>query len=456
MSTQGNSGSASGGQLEEKVDFSKETDEKLEQCKTLCKAGALQEALVLLAALEKRCRTGNDNISLGRVCEAAVQCCKDVGDDEAVLQTLTTFATKRSQKMAAIKALVSTAFPWCVTAPYTPVSVSNEAEKTVRDKLVETLRDITDGKLFLERERAQLTRALAVIKEEEGDIAAAADVLQEVHVETYGSLSKKEKVEFILEQLRLTLGKQDFVRAAIVAGKVNRKHLQDGTMDDYKVRFFTLLATLHRQEKNAFELVKDYFAIYSTLLKDHEAGWKEALQATVLFLALSPYGNEQQDMLNRVSQDPNLEKLPACQTTIQMLLKKEIINYPLPHQQELESLPSFQEGDDGLAQHWHDMFHRRIIQHNVRVAALYYTKIHGSRLAQLLQLEPTRLEQEIAAMVSEGSVYAKIDRPADIVRFQAKQTADSILSDWAGDIDKLLHLVETTTHLIHKEQMTSQ
>lgn len=137
-----------------------------------------------------------------------------------------------------------------------------------------------------------------------------------------------------------------------------------------------------------------------------------------------------------------------------MLLKKEIINYPLPHQQELESLPVFQEG--GLATHWHDIFYKRVIQHNVRVAALYYKRIHGSRLAQLLNLQPHVLEQEIASMVSDGTVYAKIDRPADIVRFQAKQSPDLILSNWAADIDKLLHLVETTTHLIHKEQMTSQ
>jgi 26S proteasome regulatory subunit N5 len=137
-----------------------------------------------------------------------------------------------------------------------------------------------------------------------------------------------------------------------------------------------------------------------------------------------------------------------------MLLKKEIITYPLPHQQELEGLAVFQEGD--LGPHWHDVLFRRIIQHNIQVVALYYTRIHGARLAQLLNLTPDVLEQEIANMVSDGTVFAKIDRPADIVRFQAKQSPESILTDWVGDIDQLLQLVETTTHLIHKEQMTSQ
>ena len=292
-------------------------------------------------------------------------------------------------------------------------------------------------------------------QEQEGDMSKAADVLQEVHVETYGSLSKKEKVEFILEQMRLTLAKKDYVRSAIVAGKVSRKHLQEESMEEYKVKFFTLMGELHRHEKDAFMLAKDYHSIYSTphILND-EAKWRDALQSTVLFLALSPYSNEQQDMLNRVSEDGNLEKLPAFQNTVKLLLKKEIINYPLVNQAELEALPAFLEGGEDLARYWHESFHRRIIQHNVRIASLYYKRIHGSRLAQLLKLEPERLELEISSMVSDGSVYAKIDRPKDIIRFQAPTTAESVLSDWASDIGKLLHLVETTTHLIDKENMT--
>lgn len=75
-------------------------------------------------------------------------------------------------------------------------------------------------------------------------------------------------------------------------------------------------------------------------------------------------------------------------------------------------------------------------------------------MAQLLGLDVNRLEQEISSMVSDGSVYAKIDRPKDIVRFAAAKNPEEILSDWASDIDKLLHLVETTTHLINKENMT--
>lgn len=328
-----------------------------------------------------------------------------------------------------------------------------EKQKEIRENLVVTLRDITDGKLFLEAERARLTRALSIIKEEDGKIAEAAEVLQEVHVETYGTLSKREKVEFILEQIRLTLAKKDYVRAAIVANKISQKVLAEEGMEKEKVLYFTLMLEYHQHEEDAFELAKDYHQIYSTItVQENEDKWKEALMKTVVFLILSPYSNEQQDMMNRINLDPKLEKIPECKETIKLFLKNEIIKYPTPHQGVFEALPCIQQPPTSPI--WPNTFQTRIIQHNIRVAALYYSRIHGKRLAQLLELTPEVLEQEISKMVSDGSVYAKIDRPNDIIRFKAFKSPEEILSDWGSDIKTLLHLVDSTTHLIHKENMT--
>jgi 26S proteasome regulatory subunit N5 len=46
-----------------------------------------------------------------------------------------------------------------------------------------------------------------MIKEAEGDVAAACDIMLEVYVETFGALSKREKIDFILEQIRLCIAK---------------------------------------------------------------------------------------------------------------------------------------------------------------------------------------------------------------------------------------------------------
>ena len=75
--------------------------------------------------------------------------------------------------------------------------------------------------IFVEVERARLTRLLARIAEERGNPQEAAEIMQEVAVETYGALCKEEKLAFILEQVRLVLDRGDFTRAQILSKKVN-------------------------------------------------------------------------------------------------------------------------------------------------------------------------------------------------------------------------------------------
>jgi len=313
------SGASSGGQLEEKVDLTAETTQKIEQAQGLVSTSSsnLSSALALLLANEKKCRVGNDTPSLVKTVEASLQLCKDCTDDEALISTLKTLSTRRSQKSKAITALVHKAIPWVLKEldGFTPleIEIGSKEQKEIREKLIVTLRDITDGKLFLEAERARLTRALAIIKEEDGEISEAAEVLQEVHVETYGSLSKREKVEFILEQIRLTLAKKDYIRAAIVANKINQKVLAEEGMEDEKVTYFTQMLDYHQHEKDAFQLAKDYHHIYSTItIQEDETKWREALMNSLAFLILSPYSSEQQDMMNRINLDPKLEKIPSC------------------------------------------------------------------------------------------------------------------------------------------------
>lgn len=463
------SGAASGGQLEERIDLSIETTQKIEQASSL----PLTDALALLSALEKRCRVGNDTPSLVKVCEASLQLCFDANNFEALIATLKTLSTRRSQKSKAIAALVTKCLPWVVnqTDGFTPCGKWDTASTSTadRDTLVTELRNITDGKMYLEAERARLTRTLAIIHESSGDIAKAAEVLQEVHVETYGAISKREKIEFILEQMRLTLLKRDYVRAYIVSNKVKRSMLDEEGMSELKIKFYVLLSQYHSHEKDALELARCFHAVYSTNTaagsgeekEDEEDNmkWKESLTNTVVFLCLSEYSNETRDMMERINLDPQLEKIVECNETIKSFLKNEIIHYPLPHQTQLESIPAFVNGGENedvskeLCEHWHTTFHIRIIQHNLRIVAMYYRQIHTSRLAQLLNLSVDETEKHLSGMVSSGALYAKIDRPKDIVRFAKKRCEEEVLSDWAGDIKELLGLVEETTYLIQKENM---
>lgn len=82
---------------------------------------------------------------------------------------------------------------------------------------------------------------------------------------------------------------------------------------------------------------------------------------------------------------------------------------------------------------------------------MYYTQATLTRLAELLDLTPDVAERTLSKLVVDKVVYAKIDRPAGIVDFAKRKNADEVLNEWSGDLDKMLSLIEKTSHLINKE-----
>lgn len=58
------------------------------------------------------------------------------------------------------------------------------------------------------------------MKEEDGELRQAADVILDVQVETYGSMQKEEKLDYIMYQMRLVLDLKDFVRTQIIMKKI--------------------------------------------------------------------------------------------------------------------------------------------------------------------------------------------------------------------------------------------
>lgn len=76
----------------------------------------------------------------------------------------------------------------------------------------------------MEVERARITRILSNIKKEQGDIKAAADILCELQVETFGSMSRREKTEFILEQVNLCMENNDWTQAGILSRKISTRY----------------------------------------------------------------------------------------------------------------------------------------------------------------------------------------------------------------------------------------
>ena len=78
-----------------------------------------------------------------------------------------------------------------------------------------------------------------------------------------------------------------------------------------------------------------------------------------------------------------------------------------------------------------------------------------------LEAHLSRLSESGSKSLKEGEngangnngLYVKIDRPSGIINFKAPRECESVLSDWASDVSKMLTLMENTCHLINRETM---
>jgi len=437
----------------EKVDQTAFAEERIAEARAALEAcGNLDDPAVVEALLqcEKKCRMSNDAIATKSVCVALVKMCRERQAWEKFVELCTLLAKRRSQSKVAIQGIIEEGLGLLTAEP------AELPGDELREKLLKALCDITDGKMYCEGERAKLTRMLAQLKEAGGDVAAAADILQDINVETYGALSKREKVDYILDQVRLMLAKGDRVRAYILSKKVQRKTLEEADLQDLKIRFYKLMVEYFVLEDAPFDLAECFHKIYETpCVQEDDQSWRDALSSTALFLALAEHGPGSSDMMHRVRRDAaaKLAELPLAKTLLTLFTTPEIMAYPLADQAAVDAHPALATAGPEVLARWKKTFHARVVQHNVRVVAKYYRQLSTARLAGLLGLTPDETEEQLSVMVSDQSLYCKIDRPAGIVRFAKPKPPDEVLEDWASDVSKMLSLVEMTCHLINKETM---
>lgn len=410
------------------------------------KAGGLEEAINFLLQLEKKCRTANDFTNLKEVCLHMVRLCREKNDWAKLNSILSVINKRRSQSKIAIETVVKEAYTYLEQCP----SVD------IKTELATTLKEVVDGKIYVEAESARLHLMLALILEEQNDITGACGMIQDVHVETYGSISKLEKAEYIIEQIRLNLLKKDYIRTLIQSRKMNRKVLNEEGFEKVKVSFYRMMIEYHTHEKDAWEICQCYYEIYNTsTTQEDEAAAITAMESCVIFLLLSKYDNHQSDMMHRLKILPAIKDNSLCSHVLELFTTMEIIPFPFDGQDLLQGhaclaldfITPEAEAD------FKKYFHLRVTQHNLRVVGKCYTRMYTATLSSMLGLTEEELEVHLSDMCSSGDLYLKIDRPQGIVDFAAPVAPETALSDWSSDMSKLLGLMESTCHLINRENM---
>eukprot|EP01083_Nonionella_stella_P133848 407042_1 len=163
----------------------------------------LSEVIEKLLYLEKKQRQSENEGNTLFIAKSILNISKSSGDWNLTVEQIAILSRRRSQFRRVTMRMVQYAMEWLNN----DLDLQNNKNKKL--KLINTLISVTEGKIFVEVDRARLTRKLAEIKEKDEDnIAEACDNLQELQIETFGSMRKKEKCDFLLEQFRLNLAKK--------------------------------------------------------------------------------------------------------------------------------------------------------------------------------------------------------------------------------------------------------
>merc|ERR1719183_439512 len=128
----------------------------------MVKASRLEEAIEDILALEKKTRTACDGLSTSKLVCAVCKLYYEANEWGKLREHIVVLAKKRGQLKRPITDMVNLGMSWL--------------EKQTKEKkveLIQTLSEVTDGKIFVEVEKARLTNLLAVMKEEEGNIDEA-------------------------------------------------------------------------------------------------------------------------------------------------------------------------------------------------------------------------------------------------------------------------------------------
>ncbi|EYB81661.1 hypothetical protein Y032_0377g260 [Ancylostoma ceylanicum] len=433
------------------VDYASQVDEAIPKANAIAAKGDVAGALDSLANLEKLSRLGSDMKSNTRIVQHMVKLCFDGKKWDLLNDTILTLSKKRLIIKMAIAKMVRDACEMVEKMP-------NEELKM---KLVDTLRTVTAGKIYVEVERARLTSLVVKKLEAEGKLEEATNLILELQVETYGSMEIKEKVEFLLEQMRLTVARADYIRASIISNKISTKFFNSDKEDvqDLKLRFYNLMITIGLQDSKYLEVCRHYRAIFDTpkIAKDHDKS-RMVLKCAVIYCLLAPHTNEQWDLLNRIAIMRELELVPDYKALVELFINQELISWKNVIVRHYEKIlkkargTGIFDGKDG-EKRWKDL-HMRVGEHNMRMISKYYTQITFDRLAELLDFPLNDMESFLCNLIVTGAITdAKIHRPSRVVNLRARKANLEQLDQWASNVHKLTETLNKVSHLILKEQM---
>ncbi|EGR29077.1 26S proteasome protein, macropain, putative [Ichthyophthirius multifiliis] len=431
-----------------------------------------QRQLDSLLQKEKTARLNNEFQESVKLLKQIVQFAWDMKEYETMFQQIISLSKKRGQVKKAQIEMVKQCMLY----------ISQLDDQNLKIKLIQTLKEVCDKKIFLEvkkklqyyiniyinKKKVEYARCcllLVKLKEDDNEINEAAKILQEVQVETYGSMDRREKLEFILYQMKIMIKKQDYVRLIIISKKVNPNNINDKNLVDLKIQYYAYLVVYYNHENKYMEACNSYKQILDTLNDKNnqdiqfnttldfgfDCTFQNIFENMISFLIITKHTHEQVQLLNQLTTKYKhiLERYSNLKHVVEQYLLEELISTN-PSEYNIGDIWCFSKAPNH-EKHLQD-FRKQLIQHNIRIVNKYYENISFARLANLLNITENEAESELCEMINEKLAFCKIDRLDKIVNFRLKKSENDILNSWSNDINQLLALIDSTSNLIKREE----
>ena len=417
-----------------------------------------------LIIIERYCRNHENVELLLHTVEALMNITKQYKTVKEVNDLFTFLVTRRAQEKQAITKLVNMCMKYI-----NEIKINNDEGY---EMLCKTICNLTEGKVFVDNQRAQIVKEFALYLEEKKKYEEASELLKSMHIETFVSLDKREKTEFLLVQLRIALKCNDYLQAQLLSNKINPNIIREKGFEELRIEYYRLMLKYYIQNKNYLECCRSLLTIHDTIneasselkmeISQNEFFREEiyclnqeiAMKLAIFFIMCTEQVPEKKEFLMRINTIRELENYPPYEMAIQMFLTDELIE----SQTLLQIFSELYQKE--CFSHIHiecDIIMKnirlQIIHHNIRMIAKYYHTITLKRFGELLDITLEELETQICFLVNGKQIYAKIDRPNGFVTFIKTKDPKEVIDQWTDDIKEMLVLVNETCFLIETEKM---
>lgn len=440
-------------------DFSSILDEKIPKIEALADYKiAVEQYLVL----EKQTRQASDLPSSQRVIASIVKTLADHNDWDYLNEIMVVLSKKHGQLKTAIQGMIK-----LVIESLLCLNEQDKRQLETKIKLIETVRSVTDKKIFVEVERAQVSRILSdIYLNRYNDLDKAVETLCDLQVETYSLMPFSDKIDFILLQISLTLKKGDHAQAKILSRKILLKLLKNfEKADEYKATFLRFLVDISTFEKDYLETVRNLLLLVEIPnVKENAVEYSTCLINAIYYITLAAYNAHQHDLVLCIKANSIFKKnVPQkIYNLLEIFTTNELIHW-LDIERDY-SAEYFKKSPIFADETNYQNLQSRIVEHNLRIVNAYYQCIKLDRLASLLQLSVDETEKSVSELVNNGMISAKINRPQGVIKFEKVKEGilsslltsgrmNEILTNWCYDVEKLLSEVDSIGHLINKEEM---